>query len=116
MNQNLRWWQVLLFFALFAGVIAYQVMRSGELRADDIRKELQDIQFEACGCGSILGGADPACARKAASRLTSYVGSQEGREAFTEKLREVEADIVAVENCLAKHLPPEEVPNIRFEY
>jgi hypothetical protein len=113
---KLRWWQVLLFFGLFFGAIALKFWRTDELSAQDVRKELMEIQFEACGCGGPLGGQDPACARKAVQRLKDYVASIEGREAFTEKIREVEADVVGIENCLYEHLPPEEVPQIRFAH
>jgi hypothetical protein len=97
--MNLRWWQVLLFFVLFAAVIYFKVVRSEKLDAREIERTLEAHRKDACACH------DESCAALVRSQLERYLAEIDGTEVYDKKLGYLERTIEAAYRCLASPQP-----------
>jgi len=84
-NVNLKWWQVLGFFAAFAGYIWYSSSKEIDMQANDVEERVNDLRRAACEC------PDQDCANAVALQLVGYLDSIKGREAAQDRVDFIES-------------------------
>ena len=73
-NINLKWWQVLGFFVVFAGIIWFKVARKENFEAKDVEARVDALRVEACQCPS------QECADAVGKKLSDYMEEVGDRE------------------------------------
>ncbi len=94
MNINLKWWQVLGFFALFGGFIWFKTMQASSLEANDIEERINELRHQACDCQS------QECADAVGVDLVNYIESVKEREGEAEQVELIQSLTVAAQNCI----------------
>lgn len=94
-NPRIKWYQVLVFFALFALVVVWKVRDREDLQGRDVENRLEAFRKEACACPT------PACAEEVGRKLAGYMVEIDGKEAYENQVDYFYKQVEAAQKCVA---------------
>ena len=94
-NINLKWWQVLGFFVVFAGVIWFQVIRKQSHEAKDVEARVDVMRVEACQCPT------QECADAVGKELSIYMKEIEDRKIEAHRVDYIAGLAALVMKCVS---------------
>jgi hypothetical protein len=93
-KTKLTWWQVLLFFAFFAGVIWFKTRKHEGNNAREVEAKLEELRQRACACPHDV------CRAGVESRLESYLERIDGIEVYEKKAKYFYQIIEKTRKCI----------------